>query len=166
MEDIKQSNSLQEKNNNSKYLKITRKIKDKVWNILVWSVQNRVTALWYSCIIARWVAPDVSNIENIYAEVISATVLALSSMVWGWLIWITYSGKDTAKIYKRTLENIELSGELDERFFIKTIWWYKESKYLWYCQIQWIYLAAKKMWKLEQFYQYKEKHTKNLIWNF
>ncbi|MEK6899779.1 MAG: hypothetical protein AABX05_01515 [Nanoarchaeota archaeon] len=79
----------------------------------------------------------------------------------------TLCGEGTLTYYQRTKEHIQRKGSLDQRMIELWITQTTENqKYLGYCQLQGMYLAAKKYKQLEPFYKAKRKVSRNKVPNF
>lgn len=72
----------------------------------------------------------------------------------------------TTKFYIKTKKHIQKFGTIREEFFLKSIWEESKSLFYWYCQLQWIYLAARELGKLDIYNELKTKYTENIIPNF
>jgi hypothetical protein len=84
----------------------------------------------------------------------------------GALIGYTSFGLRTLEYYIRTSKHIQEHGKLDLRFGERLIKGTENRKFTGYCQIQGLYLAAKKYNQLEAFYELKNSISKNIIPNF
>ncbi len=84
------------------------------------------------------------------------------------LIFFVYTteGLGTLKYYNRTSKHIKQFGKLDSEFAKTLIEGTENRKFTGYCQIQGMYLAAKKYGQLDAFYEAKKKYSKNIIPNF
>lgn len=78
----------------------------------------------------------------------------------------TTEGLGTLKYYNRTSKHIKQFGKLDSEFAKTLIEGTGNRKFTGYCQIQGMYLAAKKYGQLGAFYEAKKKYSKNIIPNF
>ena len=82
------------------------------------------------------------------------------------LIGYTKLGLSTLKYYKRTSAHIKKFGRLDRRFAETLIKGTENRKFTGYCQLQGLYLAAKRYGQLDVFYAAKSAVSNNVLPNF
>ncbi|MGV8086088.1 MAG: hypothetical protein ACP5N1_00520 [Candidatus Woesearchaeota archaeon] len=82
------------------------------------------------------------------------------------LIGYTSYGLKTLKYYNRTSNHIKNFGTLDLTFAKTLIKGTENKKFTGYCQLQGLYLAAKKYDQLETFYEAKKTVSNNILPNF
>jgi len=82
------------------------------------------------------------------------------------LVGYTNFGLSTLKYYKRTSAHIKKFGRLDRRFAETLIKGTENRKFTGYCQLQGLYLAAKRYGQLEIFYAAKSAVSNNVLPNF
>ncbi|MBI2672745.1 hypothetical protein HYX19_00645 [Candidatus Woesearchaeota archaeon] len=78
----------------------------------------------------------------------------------------TTAGSGTLRYYNRTSKHIKQFRRLDPGFAKTLIEGTENRKFTGYCQLQGMYLAAKKYGQLDVFYEAKKKYSKNIIPNF
>lgn len=113
-------------------------------------------------------------IQNRFALInaILLVPLAMSEHLWGfsamniWFLISTNFGQTTNKVYRKTLIHLRKHKKMDPRFFKATIRWYWDRLVFGYCELQWMYLAAKKCGYEEDFFDLKKKYTDNIVPNF
>jgi len=98
-------------------------------------------------------------------NLIASITSSLTAIIGSFLIGFNTCGIDTYKSYKRTIKHIEQFGEIMPDFFIKYIG-QDNGHFMGYCQLQGMYLAARKNGKLESFYRNRKEYSKCLIPNF
>ena len=79
---------------------------------------------------------------------------------------LTLCGYSTMHYYNRTMNHINEFGKLDGRYIKQMIKGTENRKFIGYCQIQGMYLAAKKAKQLETFKRVKAEVCNNIIPNF
>jgi len=82
------------------------------------------------------------------------------------LMAITKLGQGTKRYYLRTLKEVEEKGEASVDFFKERIIRTDIGRFIGYCQLQGMYLGAKKTGQLDNFYQAKEEVSNCVIPNF
>jgi len=134
--------------------------KIEVWEkILVGLTGNRLSAASYGFAIAMISSWDALN-------TFCGIILLVSSLPA--LSWFSIWTLDT---YIRSLDHIEKYHNIDERFFLTLVKRDSHKKISWYCELQWMFLAAKCLSKeypkwLESFLRFKELHSSNTVPNF
>lgn len=134
----------------------TMSLQEKIWkgmsgNKISWGIY------------VTWLAMLSSGDIGITLYGLILLIFSLPSASW-FSIW-------TLSAYIRTLDHIEKHRGIDERFFKTFIRRDKDERYSWYCELQWMYLAAKALnqkhpWVLQQFFEMKAQFTQNKIPNF
>ena len=109
-------------------------------SLLKWAIQNIIAAIW---LIWLWVMVYKNNFDDLVPVLL-------------WPLFWTFLGTTTAKIHKRTCNHIQKFWRIDESFFIKVIWSDSGDTIIWYCQLQGMYLAAKKYKKEGEFFMLKK----------
>ena len=77
-------------------------------------------------------------------------------------------GSSMKKIYDRTTEHLKRFNRLDRRFFNTVMGLDRFDNLVGYCQLQGMYLACRDYapQQLPEFYELKQKNTKNIVPNF
>ena len=107
----------------------------------------------------------------IYDELVSnngnlPTGSAILCAIGGAITGVTYAGTGTWKHYKRTLREYKEKGEVSVDFFKERILRSENGRFVGYCQLQGLYLGAKKTGQLEAFYAAREEFSECKIPNF
>jgi len=108
------------------------------------------------------------GVTSIFTEDTPSSMSLLATMFSVGLGALTSYGIGTYKAYKKTSEHINELGRIDERFF-RTIVKKEDGYIVGACQIQGMYLAAKRHGSNEMisdFYRMKKEFTKNIVPNF
>jgi hypothetical protein len=138
------------------------KLRNALDNLEVRLIGNRVFALGASLfsggIIACVISGPSINRDN---DLMYGAAVAIGGVMMGFNTF----GSSTYKSYKKTLKHIELCGEIRPDFFIEYLK-YDNGRFIGYCQLQGMYLAARKYGKLESFFQNKRENTTNCVPNF
>ena len=131
-----------------------------------WIIQNRVCLA--TCLILWWSLVSIDSTISSDWVFIRFVILVVSAAVFD----VTRFGKWTNKVYRKTCTSLKKSIELgkdphiDERYFLQAIDCYERSCAIGYCELQWMYLAAKEYWLEDEFFELKRRLAKNKIPNF
>ena len=124
---------------------------------------NRVTILGASIA----VLPYCVDIQN---DTLLQTLIMVSSPLitglGGALLGSTSFGADTYSHYIRAEKHIKKFGELKPKYVQKLIEGSTNRKFFGYCELQGVYLAAKKYGQLDVFNEVKKSHSNNILPNF
>jgi len=118
----------------------------------------------------------IGNRFNALSEIVIGTgfygLAADDSLVWGIPIWLggllfgyNLAGVSTVIYFNRTSGHIKRFEKLDERFAKAMIEGTENTGFAGYCQLQGMYMAAKKHGQLDAFYKAR-KWSNNIIPNF
>lgn len=140
--------------------KIREIISCQVGLILRWGPKNRITALSYVGIILPILYSSISIDDSLSPF---TYILQLSG---GLCAWVTAFGTTTERTYRRTCDHIEKKWKIGRKFFKKIMKNDIDKEIMGYCQLQWMYLAAKEYWLEKKFLEMKKEFTNNLIPNF
>ena len=139
------------------------KLPDKVDDVYVSLVGNRLNATFqFISVNTAVLAYSSYEIGSTMGTVVFAYGSFLSATCSAW----TLCGRSTSKYYKRTEEHIKRFGELRPRFLEKLISKTENREIVGYCQLQGVYLAARKHGQLAVFYDVKRRCSNNVIPNF
>lgn len=137
------------------------KTKKELWEIFnlqkkyyQWIYRNRITLITYPVLLHELSQIWTEDFTDVKA--IIGALIILSAFNWIY----------TEQSRRQTRSRIERLWKLDEWYFIRKMWDESRYPYVWYCQLQWMYLAAKEMWELETFFEMKKKLTNNILPNF
>lgn len=129
-------------------------------------IQNRVCLLTSSILGGSLVTIDSTlTREGFYMRLL---VVLISVGVYN----LTRYGKGTNKVYRKTIEHLKwrkkkwLNPEIPKKFFLRSLDGFEDHCAIWYCELQWLYLAAKEYGLEEEFFKMKWELTKNKIPNF
>ena len=136
-------------------------LKDKVDSLYVAVCGDRITTLGGVFYFIHLY--ELFKGENSLSNVLTTTITGLLGAS---LLGITGLGFSTWKHYKRTLKEAQEQGKINVDFFQERIERSENKKLMGYCQIQGLYLGAKKTGNLEEFYQAREMFSNNVIPNF
>lgn len=137
-------------------------VKKFLEDLCIGAFGNRISVLGFSVYSMSW-ASFSFNIK----ESPSLTILSLAGLLVGSsLLGGSGLGIGTYRHYKKTCKYLEETGNLDEEFVRKIIDRSENREFVGYCQLQGVYLAAKKHRQLESFFRYKRKYSNNLLVNF
>lgn len=125
-------------------------LREIIFECASWNIKNR--ALLVSHILLGY---------GIYSGWDIEVSIAFTS--WLAMMLTCWMGRATKIYYDRTKNHIKKFGVLDERFFRKLMEWYPGWKFKWYCELQWIYLAARNSGKLNEFRELRKKYGSNVV---
>jgi len=135
-------------------------LKNKIDSLYVATLGNRVTVISALTYANGW--RSLNHDDNINLKI----TCGIGGLIGGFFLGATYLGISTWKHYKRTLREAQEQGKVEVEFFQKRIERNENGKLMGYCQIQGLYLGAKRTGSLEQFYQAREQFSNNIIPNF
>jgi len=106
------------------------------------------------------------NISNISDEPLRFGLLCCAAVVSGAIAGYTSFGTSTGRMFRKIDRQIETDGCLNREYVTKVMCQPENDCATGYCQIQGIYLAAKKHGKLAEFRKLQEKYSCNKIPHF
>ncbi|MFA6460816.1 MAG: hypothetical protein WCV90_01000 [Candidatus Woesearchaeota archaeon] len=132
---------------------------DKVEDAYVFLVGNRITA-------AARMTFLLCTGKLLFQEIdfSIADYLSMGGMVLG--ASLSDLGKYTSEHYHRTLQEVQNKGMAGVDFFKESILRGENEKFFGYCNLQGLYLGAKKTRQLANFYQARRDYSKCVIPNF
>ncbi|MEM3074820.1 MAG: hypothetical protein QW727_02675 [Candidatus Pacearchaeota archaeon] len=140
-------------------IRYTKKIEEKVDDLLVALAGNRITLLSRTFTTGTLIGTISYGKESHFGTALGISLIG-SIIVEG----ITAFGITTIESYKRTKNHIKEFGMLDEKF--PKVFFSDECTFLNYCYIQGVYLAAKKLNHLDSFNRIKTTSKNRKIPNF
>ncbi|MFA6460817.1 MAG: hypothetical protein WCV90_01005 [Candidatus Woesearchaeota archaeon] len=138
-------------------------LKDKVESAYVALAGNRVTAI-AGAAFAYLSWKIFSHSDDLSTSQIFTYTLAHSAT--GFVLWVTQVGGSTWRHYKRTLREVEDYGRADPEFFRERIEMTENGRFMGYCQLQGLYLGAKKSGQLANFERARRDYSECIIPNF
>jgi len=135
------------------------RIKDSLQGLEVLLIGNRVSALGISLCFGGVVGCGM--IERPPGNLLYISIAMVGTSAAG----ISRYGVGTYGAYQRTLKHIKKFGRIGHRFFKKYIE-KGDGIALGYCELQGMYLAARKCGQLDSFFENKRKYSNNLVPNF
>lgn len=131
-----------------------------------WMIQNRVCLSTTAILVGSLVTVD-GSLTPLWVY------LRIFIMLYAFVVLnITRYGKGTYKVFHKTQALLHRKLRkwnnvfIPERFFIEAMDWYENWIAIGYCELQWMYLAAKEFGLEKEFFELKAKLTKNKIPNF
>ena len=137
-------------------------LKDKIDSLYVGFFGNRVTTVGTALYVNH-----LTSLLYFEEHPVPATISLAGGFIGATVLWgVSVFGINTWKHYKRTLKEAKEKGKINFTFFEEKIKKNGCNRYLGYCEIQGIYLGAKKTGNLETFYAAREMFSNNIIPNF
>jgi len=136
-------------------------LKDKIDSFYVATCGNRITMVG-TILITNHIFYSLYPVDGNLPAVLSILGGGIGGGIWG----LTFGGISTWKHYKRTLKEAKENNKINPHFFEEKINKSENRKFIGYCQIQGLYLGAKRTNSLEEFYLAKNNVSNNIVPNF